>query len=96
MKHIKFAVFRTSIIGEIFPAATFEKLLEKLPKRLKEWSDIKFTMDTEDGRKVISIRKDWLDEGMTFDQQVQDSIEHGDHEGEILCLKPRGTGTITL
>lgn len=96
MKHIKFAVFRGSIIGEIFPAETFEKLLEKLPKRLKDWEVIKFVKDTEDGRKVISIRQEFFEEGMTFEEQVTDSIEHGDHEEEILCLKPRGTGTITL
>lgn len=94
MKNIKFAVFKGAIIGEIYTAPTFDQLINKLPKRLKEWEAIKFIQAIEGERKVISIHQEFFDEGMTFEEQVADCLEHNDHEEVIICLHPRNSGVI--
>lgn len=70
MKNIKFSVFCNRITGEIIPAKSIDDLLDKAPKRIKEhWSSISFK---DDKYRTIRITRDFLDQGMTLGEVIED------------------------
>lgn len=75
-KLIKFAVFKNQMFGEEVRAKDFDDLLNnRMTKRQRKfWSNVKFT-DSK-GRN-INISREFLEEQrMTFDEIVDDFIEH--------------------
>ncbi len=91
----KFAIFCNSFIGEIKSAHSIEELLEsKMTIRQKKfWSNIRYR-DAQN--RTIDITREYLEQGMTIEQVVKDYIEYGNIEEEIMCLNPRGSGTVTI
>ncbi len=84
----KFAVFgHGRFIGEEFRAKDFADLINnRLPKRLNEWMCIKFI---DDQGRTISISSDFMDEGMSFDECVDDWVQHMEdqHDDPVLILE---------
>lgn len=84
-----FAVCHSSlIIGELFKAKDIDDLIDnRLPKRvLNNWEVISFVNSKNQN---ISITKEFLDEGMTIDEVINDWIDNGDTEEPILALNPK-------
>jgi len=94
-KHIKFAVFCNQMIGHIRKAPSVAEVIEALPKRVQTyWSSIKYK--DEEGR-TICITKEYLEEqGMTIAEVIQDHLQYGDTDDNIMVLNPKGRGTIYL
>jgi hypothetical protein len=75
-KNVKFAVFCNQAVGTWKPAKDFDDLLNKMTKKQREfWSNIQF-IDSQ-GR-LINITREFLEEGMTFDEAVWDWLEWAD------------------
>lgn len=76
------------ILGEVIKAKDLNDLLEnRLSKKAKEnWSLIQF-VDSED--RSISIRREFLDEGMSIEQIIEDWILSGDINEPIQALNPK-------
>jgi hypothetical protein len=75
------------IVGELFKAIDINDLLEnRLPKRvLNNWEIISF-VDSEN--RNINITKEFMDDGMTLNEVIQDWIENGDIDEPIIALNP--------
>ncbi len=91
----RFAIFCNSFIGETKTAESIEQLLESkmLERQKKSWSCIKYK---DSQGRTITITQDYISQGMTIPEIIEDHIKYGDIEEEILCLNPRGSGTITI
>ncbi len=91
----KFAVFCNRMVGETKSATSLEELIEsKMLKRQKEfWSEIKFK---DEQNRTIVISREFVEQGMSILEIISDHLEHGDLAEDIICLNPKGAGTITL
>ncbi len=70
-----FGVFCNRTVGERVKAIDFQDLLDNrmTNKQKRFWSEVKFT-DTQE--RTICITQEFLEQGMTFDEIVQDWITH--------------------
>ncbi len=92
--NIKFAIFCNTFIGEIKSASSIEELLEtKILKRQKNWSVIKYT---DSQNRTISITQEYIEQGMSIQEIIDDHILFGNINEEIMCLNPRGSGTVII
>ena len=96
VKNIKFGVFMQGrIVGELVRAKDFDDLMDNkiLKRQKKSWMVVKFR-DNE-GR-TISISEQFINEGMTPQECIEDHIIFGDLDDDITVLNPNGSGTINL
>jgi hypothetical protein len=88
MKKLKtFAIFCNATFGQKVKEKYFEDLTKnRLNKKQEQlWSEIRFK-DEED--RTITISREFLDQGMTFEEVLQDYVENCEHlfEEEIYTI----------
>ena len=67
---IEYAIFKDRMFGEKLKAKNFDDLLNRMNKKQKlYWSNVKF-IDSEG--HTINISREFLEQGMTFDEIVLD------------------------
>ncbi len=64
-----------------------------LERQKKFWSSIRYK---DPQGRTICITREYLDEGMTLEEVISDHIMFGDVEEDIMCLNPRGSGTVII
>jgi hypothetical protein len=85
-KLTKFAIFCNRLIGVNKPAKDFDDLLNRMTKKEREnWSEVRFK--DEEGRTIL-ITREFLEQGMTLDEVIQDHLTHNPEllEQEILTI----------
>lgn len=87
----KFTIFKNQFIGFTRRADNFDDLLNNvMTKRDKEfWSNIQFK---DSHNRTINITREFLEQGMTFDEVVYDWIDNATEDElteEILSINKR-------
>ena len=83
------------IIGELFKAKDVSDLIKnRLPKKvLKNWEIISFI---NSDNQSICVTREFLDEGMTIKEAIQDWITNGDIFDDVIALNPKRSTLLTV
>lgn len=78
------------IVGELIKAKDISDLIENIlsKKVSNNWEIISF-VDSEN--RSINVTKEFLEEGMTLNEVIQDWIDNGDIEEPIMALNPKNS-----
>lgn len=78
------------IIGELIKAKDISDLIEnRLSKKiLKNWEIISFV---DSNNNNINVTREFIEEGMTLKEVIEDWINNGDVEEPILALNPNNS-----
>lgn len=75
------------IVGELIKAKDISDLIEnRLSKKVSNnWEIISFV---DSKNRSINVTKEFLEEGMTLNEVIQDWIDNGDIEEPVMALNP--------
>ena len=74
---MKIFVFKNRMIGEPTNVSCLKQVIENPSKRFEHWSDIKYK---DEIGNTICITKEFLDQGMTLDEVIEDYKQHASVE----------------